>query len=118
MEDQKTKKSIAYLLQGLAGNSRNEVNWQVQGYLHLTLKTLRKSYTLYSVYKHTHLRLDLKMILILFLIGFINITPSLTTGHANPFLVSTVSLLISCKQRRDNLHTLYYAETRGNIQAF
>lgn len=40
MEDQ--KKNPVYLLQGLAGNIRNKTNWQLQGYLHITLKPLQK----------------------------------------------------------------------------
>lgn len=72
MEDQK-KKSIVYLLQGPVDNIRNKTNWQLQGYLHLTLQPLEK--VTYCVYNYMHLMLDPKRILILFLIGFANITP-------------------------------------------
>lgn len=52
MEDQK-KKSIVYLLQGLVGNIRNKTNWQLQGYLHITLKSLGK--VIYcTMCKNTH----------------------------------------------------------------
>lgn len=71
MEDQ--KKSIVYLLQGLAGSIRNKMNWQVQGSLHITLKSFEK-----AVCTNTHLILDLNTTLILFWIGFTTTTPPLT----------------------------------------
>lgn len=43
MEDQKKKKIHSlYLLQELAGNIRSKTNWQLQGYLHITFKSLQQ----------------------------------------------------------------------------
>lgn len=81
MEDQKKKKSIVYLLQGLAGNIRNKMNWQLQGYLHYNTKILWKSCR-YKPTLNSGPQYDTDFILSW--VGFTNIT-ALNYGHPNPF---------------------------------
>lgn len=89
MEDQ--KKSIVYLLQGLAGNIRNKMNWQLQGYLCITLKSFEK-----AVRINTHLNSGPQYDTDFILDGLYNYYNSFNYEHPNIFL--SAFSLITCKQ--------------------
>lgn len=89
------------------------MNWQLQGSLHITLKSFEK-----AVCINTHLILDLNMTLILFWIGFTTTTPPLTMSIQILFFLLLLIYLQAANSNRSTTCTPVSLKMMENSKAF